>query len=198
MNIIASRGQCPKLIYSKSDKDTWNFIICYLPPSKKKNLVPCLENRKTSRSKTKKKYRTSQIKSTKRPLFIPTVFLVMSSQAWFKRYRPSLKMVVRIPPPILHFRPRVPSSLVTVSGSQGAATPGGGRVGGREGLTARAMSSATSPYTTLSERVSCEREIKKSKFIAIAAPISDERSAHSFLSEVLSSPFRPSRFNSFL
>ncbi|PKA63216.1 hypothetical protein AXF42_Ash020589 [Apostasia shenzhenica] len=40
------------------------------------------------------------------------------------------------------------------------------------------------PYTTLKERAICEREIKHSKFIAIASPISDERSAHSFLSEI--------------
>ncbi|KAF7136260.1 hypothetical protein RHSIM_Rhsim08G0015000 [Rhododendron simsii] len=39
-------------------------------------------------------------------------------------------------------------------------------------------------FTTIKERVTFEREIKKSKFIAVAGPISDERSAHSFLSEV--------------
>ncbi|KAL9241381.1 hypothetical protein vseg_015500 [Gypsophila vaccaria] len=39
-------------------------------------------------------------------------------------------------------------------------------------------------FTTLSHRVSFEKEIKKSKFIAIAAPIFNEQSAHSFLSEV--------------
>ncbi|KAL5223109.1 hypothetical protein ABZP36_027822 [Zizania latifolia] len=54
---------------------------------------------------------------------------------------------------------------------------------------ARAMSSSStsvspSPYTTLVGRVSCEREIKKSKFIAIAAPVPDERSAMSFLNEI--------------
>uniref|UniRef100_A0A0D9X8X7 Impact N-terminal domain-containing protein n=1 Tax=Leersia perrieri TaxID=77586 RepID=A0A0D9X8X7_9ORYZ len=56
----------------------------------------------------------------------------------------------------------------------------------------RAMSSSSSstpsfshsPYTTLVGRVSCEREIKKSKFIAIAAPVPDERAAMSFLNEV--------------
>nr|CAD1826275.1 unnamed protein product [Ananas comosus var. bracteatus] len=45
-------------------------------------------------------------------------------------------------------------------------------------------SMSPSPYTTLRERASCEREIKRSRFIAIAAPVSDERSAHSFLAEV--------------
>ncbi|THU47274.1 hypothetical protein C4D60_Mb09t13770 [Musa balbisiana] len=91
-------------------------------------------------------------------------------------------MAVRISP----LRLRFPSFLVTASGSQEAATPccGSGGGGGGGGLTARAMSSAPSPYTTLKECVSCEREIKKSKFLAVAAPISDERSAHSFLSEV--------------
>lgn len=103
-------------------------------------------------------------------------------------------MAVRISP----LRLRFPSFLVTASGSQEAATPccGSGGGGGGGGLTARAMSSAPSPYTTLKERVSCEREIKKSKFLAVAAPISDERSAHSFLSEVLSSPLPSSRFDS--
>ncbi|KAL6644651.1 hypothetical protein ACP70R_000654 [Stipagrostis hirtigluma subsp. patula] len=55
---------------------------------------------------------------------------------------------------------------------------------------ARAMSSpsssaaAPSPYTTLVGRVTCEREIKRSKFIAIAAPVPNERAAMSFLDEV--------------
>ncbi|KAL9259712.1 IMPACT family member YvyE-like protein [Drosera capensis] len=39
-------------------------------------------------------------------------------------------------------------------------------------------------YTTLSERVSVEREIKKSKFIAVAGAVGSERSALMFLSEV--------------
>lgn len=39
-------------------------------------------------------------------------------------------------------------------------------------------------FTTISERVTFEREIKKSKFIAIAGFISDEQSAQSFLSQV--------------
>ncbi|PWA85102.1 ribosomal protein S5 domain 2-like superfamily protein [Artemisia annua] len=39
-------------------------------------------------------------------------------------------------------------------------------------------------FTTVSERVTIERDIKKSKFIAIAGHIPDERSAQSFLSEV--------------
>ncbi|KAL6647459.1 hypothetical protein ACP70R_014896 [Stipagrostis hirtigluma subsp. patula] len=57
-------------------------------------------------------------------------------------------------------------------------------------VTARAMSSsssssaAPSPYTTLVGRVTCEREIKRSKFIAIAAPVPNERAAMSFLDEV--------------
>ena len=40
-------------------------------------------------------------------------------------------------------------------------------------------------FTTISERVSLERDIKKSKFIALAGHIPDERSAQSFLSEVI-------------
>ncbi|KAG6401165.1 hypothetical protein SASPL_138011 [Salvia splendens] len=47
-----------------------------------------------------------------------------------------------------------------------------------------ASSGGGGAFTTLKERVSFDKEIKKSKFIAIAAPISDERSAFSFLSEV--------------
>ncbi|KAL3524896.1 hypothetical protein ACH5RR_013268 [Cinchona calisaya] len=39
-------------------------------------------------------------------------------------------------------------------------------------------------FTTIKERVTFQKEIKKSKFIAIAGPVSDERSAQSFLSEV--------------
>ncbi|CAM0882862.1 unnamed protein product [Alopecurus aequalis] len=56
--------------------------------------------------------------------------------------------------------------------------------------SARAMSSSStgssspSPYTTLVGRVRCEREIKRSKFIAIAASVPDERAAMSFLNEV--------------
>ncbi|XP_042014914.1 IMPACT family member in pol 5'region-like isoform X2 [Salvia splendens] len=47
-----------------------------------------------------------------------------------------------------------------------------------------ASSGGGGAFTTLKERVSFDKEIKKSKFIAIAAPISDEPSAFSFLSEV--------------
>ncbi|KMT09259.1 hypothetical protein BVRB_6g133590 [Beta vulgaris subsp. vulgaris] len=39
-------------------------------------------------------------------------------------------------------------------------------------------------FKTLAERVTFEKEIKKSKFIAIAAPVYKEQSANSFLSEV--------------
>ncbi|GER49214.1 ribosomal protein S5 domain 2-like superfamily protein [Striga asiatica] len=39
-------------------------------------------------------------------------------------------------------------------------------------------------FTTLSERVTFEKEIKKSKFMAVACSVSDERSAFAFLSEV--------------
>ncbi|KAL0461419.1 UNVERIFIED_CONTAM: IMPACT family member in pol 5'region [Sesamum latifolium] len=44
--------------------------------------------------------------------------------------------------------------------------------------------STAGAFTTLTQRVTFEKEIKKSKFIAIAGPVSDERSAMSFLSEV--------------
>uniref|UniRef100_M1BBZ1 Impact N-terminal domain-containing protein n=1 Tax=Solanum tuberosum TaxID=4113 RepID=M1BBZ1_SOLTU len=45
-------------------------------------------------------------------------------------------------------------------------------------------SSNRGAFTTLEERVTFEKEIKKSKFIAIAGHIPDEGSAQSFLSEV--------------
>ncbi|KAL5556542.1 hypothetical protein UlMin_038778 [Ulmus minor] len=50
--------------------------------------------------------------------------------------------------------------------------------------TSSSSSNAGSAYTTIKERVRFEKEIKKSKFIAIAGPISDEQSALSFLSQV--------------
>ncbi|GJN03799.1 hypothetical protein PR202_ga21279 [Eleusine coracana subsp. coracana] len=50
--------------------------------------------------------------------------------------------------------------------------------------TPSASSSTPSPYTTLQGRVRCEREIKKSKFIAIAASVPNERAAMAFLDEV--------------
>ncbi|KVI08665.1 Impact family, partial [Cynara cardunculus var. scolymus] len=57
-------------------------------------------------------------------------------------------------------------SMVTATTSVAATSTGGGA------------------FTTIAERVSLERDIKKSKFIAIAGHIPDERSAQSFLSEV--------------
>ncbi|KAK3004475.1 hypothetical protein RJ639_019582 [Escallonia herrerae] len=59
-------------------------------------------------------------------------------------------------------------------------------------MVTASSSSRTSPspgpnsgsFTTIQERVTFEREIKKSKFIAIAGHIPDERSAQSFLNEV--------------
>lgn len=50
--------------------------------------------------------------------------------------------------------------------------------------TSSSSNNSSGAFTTLKEKVTFEREIKKSKFIAIAAPVSDERSAHSFLSQV--------------
>ncbi|XP_057958976.1 uncharacterized protein LOC131151666 [Malania oleifera] len=45
-------------------------------------------------------------------------------------------------------------------------------------------SSSSGAYTTIRETVTFGKEIKKSKFIAIAGPISDDKSANSFLSQV--------------
>jgi hypothetical protein len=75
---------------------------------------------------------------------------------------------------------RISASLFALSGAKRAI------------VTGSSSSSNAGAYTTIKERVTFQREIKKSKFIAIAGPISDEPSALSFLSQVfiLSSPFR--------
>lgn len=67
---------------------------------------------------------------------------------------------------------RIPATLFTLTGVKMK--------------TVMTSSSSRNPgsFTTIQERVTFEREIKKSKFIAIAGPISSEQSAHSFLSEV--------------
>jgi len=44
-------------------------------------------------------------------------------------------------------------------------------------------------FTTIKERVTFEKDIKKSKFIAIAGSVSDDKSAMSFLSQVSYFPF---------
>ncbi|XVF15287.1 hypothetical protein REPUB_Repub09cG0138000 [Reevesia pubescens] len=53
-------------------------------------------------------------------------------------------------------------------------------------ITASSSSTTTNAgsFTTIKETVTFEKEIKKSKFIAIAGPISNEQSAHSFLNQV--------------
>ncbi|KAK7361374.1 hypothetical protein VNO77_03430 [Canavalia gladiata] len=50
--------------------------------------------------------------------------------------------------------------------------------------TTMASTSNSGAFTTIRETVTFEKEVKKSKFIAIAGPISDEKSAMSFLSQV--------------
>ncbi|CAA2989384.1 IMPACT family member in pol 5'region [Olea europaea subsp. europaea] len=60
--------------------------------------------------------------------------------------------------------------MVTASSSPSSSNPNNNRGG--------------SEFTSLKERITFEKEIKKSKFIAIAGPVSDERSAFTFLSEV--------------
>ncbi|GAV59240.1 UPF0029 domain-containing protein [Cephalotus follicularis] len=60
---------------------------------------------------------------------------------------------------------------------------------GRRSMVTTSSSSSSSSsnagaYTTIKEIVTFKKEIKKSKFIAIAGPITDEPSAHSFLSQV--------------
>ncbi|XP_029124663.1 uncharacterized protein LOC109818377 isoform X2 [Cajanus cajan] len=50
--------------------------------------------------------------------------------------------------------------------------------------TMASTSNSSGAFTTLQDKVTFEKEIKKSKFIAIAGPISDQNSAMSFLSQV--------------
>ncbi|WCJ31973.1 Ribosomal protein S5 domain 2-like superfamily protein [Euphorbia peplus] len=52
------------------------------------------------------------------------------------------------------------------------------------GSSSSSSSSRSGAYTTIKEIVRYEKDFKKSKFIAMAAPISDEQSAFSFLSQV--------------
>jgi hypothetical protein len=49
-------------------------------------------------------------------------------------------------------------------------------------------------FTTIKERISFEKDIKKSKFIAIAGSISDDKSAMSFLSQVTLNHFPQFQF----
>ncbi|CAO2169420.1 unnamed protein product [Urochloa humidicola] len=81
--------------------------------------------------------------------------------------------------PLLLSQPDAAAAAVRRSFSCASASP--------STAPARAMASssaAPSPYTTLVGRVSCEREIKRSKFIAIAAPVPNERAAMAFLDEL--------------
>ncbi|KAE7999976.1 hypothetical protein FH972_004350 [Carpinus fangiana] len=68
----------------------------------------------------------------------------------------------------------ISASLFALAGAKRAMVTG----------SSSSSSSKAGAYTTIKERVTFEREIKKSKFIAIAGPISDEPSAFSFLSQV--------------
>ncbi|KAI8540855.1 hypothetical protein RHMOL_Rhmol08G0017100 [Rhododendron molle] len=101
-----------------------------------------------------------------------------------KKPRPNEPMQVAISPlnPFRsHRRQVLYASLLLIAGAKKpmvtttacSSSSGGGGGGNNPGA-----------FTTIKERVTFEREIKKSKFIAVAGPISDEGSAHSFLSEV--------------
>lgn len=52
-------------------------------------------------------------------------------------------------------------------------------------MVTASSSSNDGAFTTLKERVTFAQEIKKSKFMAIAGPIFDQRAANAFLSEVI-------------
>ncbi|XP_056696193.1 uncharacterized protein [Spinacia oleracea] len=78
---------------------------------------------------------------------------------------PRISLALFLPTPFsissFFTRRRSKTTMVTASSSEGAGA-----------------------FTTLADRVTHEKDIKKSKFIAIASPVYNEQSAHSFLSEV--------------
>ncbi|OUZ99789.1 Impact [Macleaya cordata] len=84
------------------------------------------------------------------------------------------QMTVSLTPYYLKLNPRITASLFVIAGTTNKKTM----------VTTTTSSNGPDSYTTIRERVTFEKEIKRSKFIAIAGPISDEQSAHSFLSEV--------------
>ncbi|KAK1277019.1 hypothetical protein QJS04_geneDACA019619 [Acorus gramineus] len=79
-------------------------------------------------------------------------------------------MAVRLPSNLLRFPPQLFLIAATSTSTNSSSSSSESR---------KPMS-----YTTLKDRVRCEKEIKKSRFIAIASPINDELSAQSFLNEV--------------
>ncbi|XP_042498993.1 IMPACT family member in pol 5'region [Macadamia integrifolia] len=81
--------------------------------------------------------------------------------------------VIVTPSYFLKLNPRFPASLFHIPTS-------------RKTMVSSSSSSNNSPgsFITISEKVTFEREIKKSKFRAIAGHISDEPSAQSFLAQV--------------
>ncbi|XP_025821308.1 uncharacterized protein LOC112897257 isoform X2 [Panicum hallii] len=84
--------------------------------------------------------------------------------------------------PLLLSQPDAAAAAVQRSFSCASASPS--PAAARAMASPSSSSAAPSPYTTLVGRVSCEREIKRSKFIAIAAPVPNERAAMAFLDEV--------------
>ncbi|XP_057492203.1 uncharacterized protein LOC130777790 [Actinidia eriantha] len=85
-----------------------------------------------------------------------------------------MQVAILLSNPYHHHRHRLCASLLSIARAK------------RPMVTTNCSSSSNSAgaFTTIKERVTFEREIKKSKFIAVAGPVSDERSAQSFLSEV--------------
>ncbi|KAM7277250.1 hypothetical protein ACFE04_019116 [Oxalis oulophora] len=69
-----------------------------------------------------------------------------------------------------HTHTRLYTSLLSTKGKPMATTASG--------------SGGAGAYTTIKEITTFKKEIKKSRFIAIAGPISDPQSAHSFLAQV--------------
>lgn len=94
--------------------------------------------------------------------------------------------------PILHARfhtsfvstsleQRLLHSFMRLSSRHGASLS---TAAGLEPPTCQTQPQKAEIYTTLQHKVSSELEVKRSKFIAVAAPIRDEEGAHAFLSEV--------------
>jgi hypothetical protein len=60
--------------------------------------------------------------------------------------------------------------------------------------SSNSISRNSGEFTTIKERISFEKDIKKSKFIAIAGSVSDDKSAMSFLSQVTFNHFPQFQF----
>ncbi|KAJ4964355.1 hypothetical protein NE237_024294 [Protea cynaroides] len=79
--------------------------------------------------------------------------------------------VIVTPPSFLKLNPRFPASLFLSPIC-------------RKTMISNSSNKGSGSFITITEKVTFEREIKRSKFIAVAGPLYDERSAQSFLAQV--------------